>query len=238
MACARRTDAIAPRARRWAALLAAGLALGALGGCAEPPAPFSATFVFPHGASVVLDYWGERDFRFASPRGGAQTWVLDGQIHIVVAPSLGFAGRGQVFLVGELLSRPDPAATIADEGWTWGPPPAGQPDPMPGVTVRTARAATPTSPASPVEIVVAEERRLAAAQFVVDRTLRPAMDMTLCGDAVNALVASWPAAFTGSGWAAIGAMAGPRIDGSLRPAPPRPELPDDYDFQDLRIATR
>lgn len=230
MACAHRTEAT-PWARI-AAACGAVVVSGLLAACSAAPASFSATFATPRGAHVVLDYWGERDFRLASPRGGVETWVVDGRIHLVIAPSLAFGGRGRTIVVGDLAERPARPPPPGTDAWSWSAPSPGGASGLPGVVLREVRGGPGAAPS----LQVADEPRLAEAQFTIEQTLRPAMDMALCGDAVNALLAAWPAALTGRGWAAVGSPSGVALEGALRPAPARVGLPADHDLEDMRVA--
>jgi hypothetical protein len=87
----------------------------------------------------------------------------------------------------------------------------------------------------PVDFTVSKQTPLAFAQLVMQQRLRPAMDMTLCGDAINNLTAWWPTTLTGAGYAIIATTAGIRLDGPIRALARRPTLPNDMPIQDYRM---
>lgn len=52
--------------------------------------------------------------------------------------------------------------------------------------------------------------------LIVSALLLPAMDMSLCGDGVQAVTTWWPLHLTAAGFAVVATLAGVRLDGPVR----------------------
>ena len=237
----RRIDLIAHR-RAWVlagvGLFAVGLLFAVLRPAAGPDAPatnapaaalntarpapahpvvgsFRATFALANGAQVLLDYIDPQNYRFSSGIGGLETIVLGGNIYLRQPPTA--ADPALFYLVGTLVPQPDfrPRAS---------PPPPMQPTTIPpagvarwgnvgGVFDVQVPAAGPMG--IPIDVTVAQSGRLASAQWYIASMLLPAMDMRLCGDAVQAVTTWWPQSLTAAGFAVVATGAGVRLDSPL-----------------------
>lgn len=233
----RKLDRDVDRARR-TLLMAAPL--GLLAACA-PPAPmasaFSARFRVAGTGAIALDYADERHFAFTPDIGWGSTCVVAGQIYLVMLPSLATASRMRVIWAGELgpsaatapahsldmSLRRSAVPTAAQERWDLDRPAQDLAWPQePGTT--------------PATVTVAELAPLARAQHTIDTRMRPAMDMSLCGDGVNRLVGAWPSQITRHGLAVLASSLGAELMAPLQPLARTPALPQGVEIEDFRVA--
>lgn len=228
-------DAI-DRTRR--ALLRA-LPLGVLASCAPSapvPSAFSARFRVAGTGAIAFDYADERHFAFTPELGWGSTCVVAGRIYLVMLPSLATASRMRVIWAGALV------------------PPSAAPSHSPALPLR--RSAVPAATqqrwdldrpaqdlawpreagATAATVTVAELAPLAQAQHTIDTRMRPAMDMSLCGDGVNRLVDAWPSRITRQGLAVLASSAGVELMAPLQPLTRTPALPQGVEIEDFRVA--
>lgn len=195
-----------------------------------PAAPtvgsFSARFALQNGQQVALDYIDPRNYRFSTGGGRIETYVLDGGIFLRVAASEQQAE--QLWYYGRVAAEPRFRPAI-------GASPTLRPTTVPAAGVAAwgnvggvfdTRVANAGPMGTPIDATVAQIGRLASAQWYISAMLLPAMDMSLCGDGVEALTSWWPRGLTGAGFAVVATTAGVRLDGPLGDAP-RLQLPRD-----------
>lgn len=232
----RSAESTVDRTRR--ALLTA-LPLGVLASCtssAPVPSAFSARFQVAGTGAIALDYADERHFAFTPDIGWGSTCVVAGQIYLVMLPSLATASRMRVIWAGAL--GPSSAA----------------PSHSPALPLR--RSAVPAATqqrwdldrpaqdlawpqeagATAATVTVAELAPLARAQHTIDTRMRPAMDMSLCGDGVNRLVGAWPSQITRYGLAVVASSLGVELMAPLQPLARAPALPQGVEIEDFRVA--
>lgn len=198
----------------------------------ERPAPaqpkaesLSATFALEDGKTVTLDYIDARNYRFTTQNSVFQTYVLDGKIYLY-APADDTQPE-RIWLYGRLGAASSQAqadqaqpvlkpTTIPAAGvLAWG-------DIGPVYDVIVSR----SGPIGiPVDATVARAPSLARAQWSIVTLLLPAMDMSLCGNGVQAVTSWWPQDLTGAGFAIVATSAGVRLDGPLRTSPGPLSLP-------------
>jgi hypothetical protein len=192
---------------------------------------FSASFALENGDKVTLDYIDDRNYRFSSQNGGFQTYVLDGRIYLYAPADATQPERA--WLYGKVATLPAhprvprspvtlhpttiPAAGVA----AWGAIGA-----VGDVEVKNAGQL-----GIAIQATVASNQPLSTAQWAITSTLLPAMDMSLCGDAVQAVTQWWPAELTGSGHAVVATSAGVRLDGTIHPASGPLALPGRFAIQ-------
>jgi hypothetical protein len=205
--------------------------------------PFSATFYVPGSGNVQLDFFDESNFRlaaFASTQSAAsETIIVDGNIYLLLPARPPLAETSGLLRIGALARRsavpPLSAAPALRKTRTsdavlaiW----------QIGGSVQDASVARAGPIGVPIDVTLAKHAALARAQFVIYQTLRPAMDMSLCGDGINSLTAWWPPEITGAGFAILATTAGVRLDGAIRPLDQRPALPVSMPIQDYRPLVR
>jgi hypothetical protein len=213
--------------------------LGLLASCMPAASPsFSARFEVAGTGTIALDYADEHNFAFTPALGWGATRIVDGRIHLVITPSLATAGRERVIWAGELGALPDtaeavttaiplqPSAVSADAQRIWR---------LDGAA-RDVRLPASGADAAATVLTVGHLPSLARAQYVIDTRMRPGMDMSLCGDGVNRLVAAWAAALTRDGLAVLASTAGVRLASRLMPLHRRPALPSGIAVEDFRVA--
>lgn len=168
--------------------------------------PIEADFRLGTGRIVRLTFEDRDNFRLELRGGDMSTLVLDGQVYLHFRPSPGAAAR-LLWVAGLGDGRVDEEAVALPR----------LPQSMPPAVVRTWQATGPVFdvavPASGPfgaadRVTVTPDAALAAAQATIATRLVPAMDMTLCGDAVGELVSWWPARVAGAGLAIVGTASG------------------------------
>lgn len=199
-----------------------------------PAAPtvgsFSARFALQDGQQVALDYIDPRNYRFSTGGGRIETYVLDGGIFLRVAAD--GAQPEQLWYYGRVGAEPafHPSAGGAPALRPTTVPPAGVAAWGKVGGVFDTRVANAGPLGTPIDATVAQIGRLASAQWYIAAMLLPAMDMSLCGDGVQALTSWWPRGLTGAGYAVVATTAGVRLDGPLGDAM-RLELPKTGDVR-------
>lgn len=203
-------------------MLTASCGAGGAGGIVSAQS-FTAQFEAP-GGHVQLDYADPDNFRFRTDTAGLETTVINGDIYVVwpsgsrlVAWHVGHLKPIAPSPKNRLLStgtRPTAATAAAVNAWKLKNPP------------RDLDLAAAGPFGSPMTFTVAPQPKLAAAQRNIADRLNTAMDMSLCGDAVSAVTAWWPAQVTGSGYAILATAGGIRLGGPLAPLAEKPRLPD------------
>jgi hypothetical protein len=232
-------DGHAPDRTRRALLMAAPL--GLLASCtpsASAPSAFTARFQVAGTGPIALDYADERNFAFTADIGWGATCVVAGRIHLVILPSLATAGSTRVIWAGDI--GPSTIAAASNRS-----APALRPSAVPARTQRRWGLDRPaqdlawpgtSAEAKPTMVTVGDIAPLARAQHAIDTLMRPAMDMSLCGDGVNRLIATWPADVTRRGLAVLASTAGVELMAPLRPLARVPSLPEGVQIEDFRIA--
>lgn len=179
------------------------------------PSSFSATFALENGDKVTLDYIDADNYRFSSQSGALQTYVLGGGIYLYAKADAAQPERAWYYgaiapQTVRSLEKPEvrlrPTTVPARGVAAW-----GAIGPVADVDVPSAG-----SLGIAIEVTVAHHAQLADAQWSVANRLLSAMDMTLCGDAVQAVTQWWPTGLTGGGYAVVATSAGVRLDGPLR----------------------
>jgi hypothetical protein len=214
-------------------LLASGYAL------ALSPRAFSAVFSVPGGAQVHLDFVDELNFKFSVANGDRSTVVVDGKIFLHLLDSYANA-KQRVLYIGRLRSKNEaersrlpplpqlaraPIAVSAK---------LGHPKELGRVEIERAGPLDTKS-----SFLIARVPELAQAQYSITRTLVPAMDMGLCGDAVRLLSDWWPQQITGRGFAVLWASSGVRVETEIAPLRTKISIPvgvlvEDYALNDRR----
>ncbi|MGL4574847.1 MAG: hypothetical protein ACRCV9_08670, partial [Burkholderiaceae bacterium] len=162
-------------------------------------------------------------------------WIVDGKVYLLEAGQGAAAARAlwvstlktQADAVSGARPLLEPTRLAQEAVDTWSLPVA-----VHDITL-------PRGPlGAPVRLAVAQVAHLAYAQWVVDQQLRPVMDMSLCGDAVNQLTTWWLPQITGAGYAVLASAAGIRLDGPLAQLAARPVLPPQLTIEDFRVQKR
>jgi hypothetical protein len=191
---------------------------------AIPDARLSARFAYPNARTVQLDYLDQRNFRLADDTQSSETLAIDGRIYLHIFKS---ADRGEEVWRFGSLKTPQPDDTRA-------PMPKLQPTLIPpqGVAqwgiaadVFDVTMTTPESPEFQHDASIAKLPALARAQWVIAASLLPAMNMSLCGNAVEQVTRSWNVSLTRAGWAVLATSDGFRLDGRIEALGSLPTLP-------------
>ena len=203
---------------------------------AAPPVPFSASFVLPRAGRVRLDFQDGRNFALSADAGPGSTIVLNGDIYLYVAPSIASAGQARLLLLGKLAPRNiGPSQNIALT-------PARPGDAAPAGYVAGSLFRADWSGRArqfpDQSFWVAKLPALAAAQYAAGTSLRDGMDMSLCGDTVARLIATWPTALAASGLAVVEHSSGIQLAAALVPLAARIALPAKVAVEDFRIDRR
>jgi hypothetical protein len=192
----------------------------------------SASFRVPGAQSIRFDFQDALNFRLTPTVGVGATCVVDGRIYLHLPPSLANAGKSQLLWVGELGPlpkvrslgkielRPTALAVDTTRQWTF----------RAKVHDLTAKFGDATSVLSVVPLP-----GLARAQYIVDTTMRAAMDMSLCGDGISRLVATWLPTVTARGLAIVAATGGVLLDGPIVSLDEPIALPSGLPVEDYRI---
>jgi hypothetical protein len=177
---------------------------------------FSATFVVSGGRRVKLNYLDDNNFELLPVNGGSATIVVGGRIF--VRDSKG-GPSSDSYLIAQL--RPFDAVEPTDDltelsTQTTSIPAAGVS--AWGLTSQqvrdiTLQAARPSAEAG--VYTVAQETRLARAQWNIVNRMVPAMAMELCSNDIQSLTSWWPAELVGGQWAVLAASSGMRLDGRI-----------------------
>jgi hypothetical protein len=185
---------------------------------------------------VAFAYQDAGHFSLTPTVGAATTLVVARRIYLLVPPSLANAGRAQLLWVGNLAripARDGPLPALPLHATRLTPAErAGWPFATPVHDVDTVLAGRP------VRLTVARDERLATAQWLVDRTLRAAMDMNLCGDGISRLIETWDPRLTSLGEAVVAASGGIRLQAAPAALPARIALPPDLRVEDYRVSRR
>lgn len=212
-----------------------------LAACAPSPAPavpaFSARFRVAGVGDIALHVLDAENFSFVPALGWGSTCVIDGRIHLLIAPSLAGGGRTRVLWAGSLLPAADPTSAALPT-----------PEPLPDTARREWALQVPVrtlelreDAGEPLRLTVAALTALARIQHIAQTRLRPGMDMALCGDGVNRLLAAWAAPATARGWAVLASAGGAqgglttRLIGPLTALAERPQLPAGVAVEDVRL---
>jgi hypothetical protein len=195
-----------------------------------------ATFQVPGALGVAFAFQDADHFSLTPTVGSATTLVVARRIYLHVPPSLANAGRGQLLWVGDLAripARDGPRPALPLHATRLTPAErAGWQFASPVHDVDTVLAG------QPVRLTVVRDERLATAQWLVDRTLRAAMEMSLCGDGISRLLETWDPRLTGPGHAVVAASGGIRLQAAPAALPARIALPQDLRVEDYRVARR
>jgi hypothetical protein len=222
--------------RATAALLVYCVAL--VGTSQAHAAPFTATFYVPESGRVQLDFFDERNFRLTSYANREsiqnETIIVDGTIYLLLPPRPPFAETNGLLRIGALVARPANAPTFTPTLRITRTPTAVLKIWQINADVKDASLSRAGPIGVPIEVTLARHPMLARAQFAIHQTLRPAMDMSLCGDGINNLTAWWSPDATGAGYAILATTAGVRLDGAIRPLDQRPALPASMPVHDYR----
>lgn len=204
-------------------------------------APFTAIFHVPGSGRVQLDFFDEQNFRLVSyaPNQSTanETIIVDGRIYLLLPARPPLAETSGLLRIGALATAtprsyaaPTLRKTRTPEAvltlWQIGEP------------VQDASVTRAGPIGIPIDVTLARHAALAHAQFAIHQRLRPAMDMSLCGDGINNLTAWWPPEVTGAGLAILATTAGVRLDGPIRTLGARPSLPASMPIQDYRPLAR
>jgi hypothetical protein len=219
--------------------VALSASLGALIGC-RPKAEqaFSATFDVIGTGRIALDFIDDANYRFVPAIGSGATVVLGGRIYITLIPSLATGGKGRTIWVGELMSKSPPHDRSFPKPQIQPVTPPSQLYWTPNMALHEVWVPRSDSTSDSSRITVANLPALAKAQFLIDTMLRPAMDMSLCGDGVSRLIGCWPRHLTGQGLAVLAHSDGVRLQESIRAMTSTIELPQDQSIEDYRILPR
>lgn len=197
----------------------------------------SARFREPGGVGLDLAFWDEANFRLVPTSGPTETWIVSERIFLVLLPSLATAGATRILWLGNLAAPPANVDRAQADVRPTSLPEAERAAWALGVPVHDATVTGAGRPGPAATLSVARLPHLARAQHAVERRLRAAMDMNVCGDGIERLTRWWAPAWTGQGFAAVATSDGPRLDGPVRvtdDAPP--PLPADVIVEDYRIS--
>jgi hypothetical protein len=179
---------------------------------------FSTSFALENGDKVTLGYIDDRNYRFLIQNGAFQTYVLGGHIYLYAPADATQPERAWLYgKVAALPAHPQtPRSSVTLHPTTI---------PAAGVAAWGAIGAFGDFDVHnagqfgiAIEATVASNTPLSTAQWAITSMLLPAMDMSLCGDAVQAVTQWWPAELTGRGHAVVATSAGVRLDGAIRRA--------------------
>lgn len=203
--------------------------------------PFTATFHVPGSGRVQLDFFDAQNFRLASfaPNQSVanETIIVDGRIYLLLPARPPLAETSGLLRIGALADAPRRTYTAPTLRNTRTPEAVLNLWQI-GEAVQDASITRAGPIGIPIDVTLARHAALAHAQFAIHRRLRPAMDMSLCGDGINNLTAWWPPDVTGAGYAILATTAGVRLDGAIRPLATRPVLPASMPIQDYRPLAR
>lgn len=200
---------------------------------AGPARPFRAAFAIPTLGQVRLDYRDEASFRLEADAGPGATLAVAGEIYLHVPPSLVSQEARLLHLgrLGPMRTGVEPVPELAradvplEHRQRWGLTDAPQRTRMPA----------PLRGGPAAELLVADVPDLARGQHVIGVRLRDSMDMTLCGDVVGRLLATWSRAVTGNGLAVLAHSSGIELAGPLMPFAGAIALPSGIAVEDYRL---
>jgi hypothetical protein len=205
---------------------------------ATPTVSFTAQFHEPGNGLVQIDFVDENNIALTATGTQNQTLVVDGQIYLLLPARTPYSETTGLLHIGSLVvipKAPRPVNATAPTMLRATRTPAavraawGNLNSLHDVSIDRA------GPIGiPIDLTIAARSPLASAQFAIHQRLRPAMDMAICGDAINNLTAWWPPTLTGAGYGIIAITAGIRLDGPIHPLGTRPALPKDVAIQDYR----
>ncbi len=236
------------RTAAWLTLTPSFLAAGCSGtedlpAVSSAPAQFSASFIVPEQGRVWLDYESERSFTVTPDFGPGSTIAQNGEIYFHVAPSITSAGRARLLWVGTLVplanEAPRGRPSINDAGLPKSQVEAWKLDvPVFRTTPPRAERSSKTQSRAPQpegDCWVASIPALARAQLAVGVQMRDGMDMTLCGNVVSRLIATWSDSLTASGFAVLAHATGVKLAGPIEPLTRAIAIPDGLEIEDFRL---